>query len=161
MQALQAATTPTLTVCLRKAFGLAWPAMNGANVRNQGLYSWPGAEIGFMDPEVGVNVAYARQLEAIPDPEAREKERARLVQEVAEATSPYEAGGTMRIDEMIDPAATRRILAEDLGLLANRLLSSVHSYGVIDYFRFHFDACHFSSLSLASFVVVLVASSPG
>ncbi|MCP4222708.1 MAG: hypothetical protein GY773_05135, partial [Actinomycetia bacterium] len=30
MQALQLASTPTLTVCLRKAFGLAWQAMNGA-----------------------------------------------------------------------------------------------------------------------------------
>ena len=120
MQALEAATTPTLTVCLRKAFGLAWPAMNGSNARNQGVYSWPGAEIGFMDPDVGVNVAYSRQLAAIADEDEREKERARLVQQIAEATSPYEAAGTMRIDEMIDPADTRRIIAQDLGLLANR-----------------------------------------
>ena len=30
MTALQNASTPTLTVCLRKAFGLAWQAMNGS-----------------------------------------------------------------------------------------------------------------------------------
>ncbi len=73
-----------------------------------------------MDPDVGVNVAYSRQLAAIADEDEREKERARLVQQIAEATSPYEAAGTMRIDEMIDPADTRRIIAQDLGLLANR-----------------------------------------
>ena len=122
MQALQLASTPTLTVCIRKAFGLAWQAMNGSGMVNKGLYSWPGAEIGFMDPEVGVNVAFGTKLDRIDDPEEREAERLKLVAEVGEATSPYEAAGTMRIDEIIDPADTRRILADDLALLGNRAL---------------------------------------
>jgi len=42
------------------------------------------------------------------------------VNELDETTSPYEAAGTMRIDEIIDPAETRMILAEDLNRLANR-----------------------------------------
>ena len=120
MQALQYAVTPTLTVCVRKAFGLAWQAMNGANMVSHGLYSWPGAEIGFMDPEVGVNVAFAARLEAIADADERDAERRRLAAQVGEATSPYEAAGTMRIDEIIDPAATRAVLAADLGRLAGR-----------------------------------------
>ena len=122
MQALQLATTPTLTVCVRKAFGLAWQAMNGAGMPTNGLYAWPGAEIGFMDPEVGVNVAYGSKLDQIDDAEAREAERLGLVAEVAGATSPYEAAGTMRIDEIIDPADTRPILARDLAMLANRMV---------------------------------------
>ncbi len=122
MQALQLATTPTLTVCLRKAFGLAWQAMNGSRMVNHGLYVWPGAELGFMDPEVGVNVAYGSKLAAIADDGEREAERLRLVKEVGEATSPYEAAGTMRVDEIIDPADTRVVLAEDLGRLATRAL---------------------------------------
>jgi acetyl-CoA carboxylase carboxyltransferase component len=85
-----------------------------------GVYCWPGAEIGFMDPEVGVNVAFGSKLARITDPDEREAERVRLVQEVGEATNPYEAAGAMRIDEMIDPADTRLILARDLELLANR-----------------------------------------
>ncbi|ETW93450.1 MAG: hypothetical protein ETSY1_39160, partial [Candidatus Entotheonella factor] len=122
MQALQLASTPTLTVCLRKAFGMAWQAMNGSMMPAYSVYAWPGAEIGFMDPEVGVNVAFGSKLARIDDPEARELERQRLVAEVAEGTSPYEAAGTMRIDEIIDPADTRVILAEDLNRLANRPL---------------------------------------
>jgi acetyl-CoA carboxylase carboxyltransferase component len=120
MQALQNAVTPTITVCLRKAFGLAWQAMNGAQMVNKGLYAWPGAEIGFMDPDVGVNVAYAARLDAIVDPDERERERRALVEQVGEATSPYEAAGTMRIDEIIDPATTRAVLAADLARLATR-----------------------------------------
>jgi len=120
MQALQNASTPTLTVCIRKAFGLAWQAMNGSCMPSLGVYCWPGAEIGFMDPEVGVNVAFGSKLSSISDPDEREAERLRLVAEVGEATNPYEAAGTMRIDEMIDPADTRRILAHDLEMLASR-----------------------------------------
>jgi acetyl-CoA carboxylase carboxyltransferase component len=122
MQALQNATTPTLTVCIRKAFGLAWQAMNGSGQPSLGIYSWPGAEIGFMDPEVGVNVAYGSKLDRIDDAEAREAERLGLVAEIGEATSPYEAAGTMRIDEIIEPAETRLILARDLAMLSNRIV---------------------------------------
>jgi acetyl-CoA carboxylase carboxyltransferase component len=120
MQALHNASMPTLTVCIRKAFGLAWQAMNGAGQAAIGLYCWPGAEIGFMDPGVGVNVVYGSRLAAIEDEEKREQERRRLTGEVGEATSPYEAAGVMRVDEIIDPAETRRILADDLGRLAHR-----------------------------------------
>ena len=120
MHALQNATTPTLTVCVRKAFGLAWQAMNGSLMPSKGIYCWPDAEIGFMDPEVGVNVAFGSKLDRIDDPDEREAERLKLVAEVAEATNPYDAAGTMRIVEMIDPDETRRILAEDLEMLAGR-----------------------------------------
>ena len=120
MHALQNASTPTLTVCIRKAFGLAWQAMNGSQMPALGVYSWPGAEIGFMDPEVGVNVAFGSKLGRIENPETREAEREALVREVAESTNPYEAAGTMRIDEIIDPGDTRSILARDLEMLANR-----------------------------------------
>lgn len=120
MHALQNASTPTLTVCIRKAFGLAWQAMNGSQMPSLGVYSWPGAEIGFMDPEVGVNVAFGSKLGRIEDVEKREAEREALVREVAESTNPYDAAGTMRIDEMIDPGDTRSVLAHDLEMLANR-----------------------------------------
>lgn len=119
VEALANMSTPTLTVTLRKGFGLAYPAMNGSGMGASGLYSWPGAEIGFMDPDVGVNVAYAARLAALDD-EAAEAERHRLIGDIANATTPYEAAGTMRIDEVIDPADTRRVLVEDLRQLEGR-----------------------------------------
>lgn len=122
VEALTNMTAPTLTVTLRKGFGLAFPAMNGSGFGSSGLYSWPGAEIGFMDPDVGVNVAYAARLAELPADEA-EAERERLVREVGEATSPYEAAGTLRIDEVIDPADTRRVLVEDLRQLDGRRMT--------------------------------------
>ena len=119
VEALGNLSTPTLSVVIRKGFGLAFQAMNTAAMGATGFYSWPGAEIGFMDPDVGVNVAYANRLNELEDDE-REAERQRLIGEISDATSPYEAAGTMRIDEVIDPAETRQVLASDLGRLATR-----------------------------------------
>jgi len=106
-------------VVIRKGFGLAYQAMNTSGMGAWGFYSWPGAEIGFMDPDVGVNVAYANQLSQLQG-EEQELERKRLVEEISDATSPYEAAGTLRIDEVIDPSETRIRLANDLEQIANR-----------------------------------------
>lgn len=125
VEALCNLSTPTLSVVIRKGFGLAYQAMNTAGMGAVGFYAWPGAEIGFMDPDVGVNVAYANQLREFEGDE-QEAERQRLIAEIGEATSPYEAAGTMRIDEVIDPAETRSILAADLGRLAGRRVPAPH-----------------------------------
>jgi acetyl-CoA carboxylase carboxyltransferase component len=112
LEALMLCTAPTLTVVVRKAFGLAWQSMNGRRRMTDGLYAWPGAEIGFMDPEVGVNVLYGDRM-------STEDKRVRAA-ELREGTSPYEAAGVMNIDEIIDPATTRQVLARDLDQLASR-----------------------------------------
>jgi acetyl-CoA carboxylase carboxyltransferase component len=110
-QALTLCRCPTLTVIVRKAFGLAFKAMNGTGMGADAIYAWPGAEIGFMDPDVAVNVVR---------PEATGPEREQLIAQLAEATTPYDAAGVLGVDEVIDPATTRRTLAEDLDRLAGR-----------------------------------------
>ncbi len=112
LNALYASSCPTLTVLVRKAFGLAYETMNGRKYHTDGLYAWAGAEIGFMDPEIGVNVLYG-------DRKTPEEKRA-MVADLREGTSPFDAAGVMNIDEVIDPAATRLILARDLANLATR-----------------------------------------
>jgi len=112
LNALYACSAPTLTVLVRKAFGLAYESLNGRKYHTDGLYAWPGAEIGFMDPEIGVNVLYG-------DRKTVEEKRA-IVAELREGNSPFDAAAHMNIDEVIDPATTRMVLARDLGLLAAR-----------------------------------------
>ncbi len=112
LNAIYASSCPTLTVIVRKAFGLAYESMNGRKYHTDGLYAWPGAEIGFMDPEIGVNVLYG-------DRKTVEEKRA-MVADLREGTSPFDAAGVMNIDEVIEPATTRMVLARELGLLAGR-----------------------------------------
>lgn len=116
-EALMLCSAPTLTVVVRKAFGLAWQSLNGLAGMTNGLYAWPGAEIGFMDPGVGINVLYGDRLS--------EADKAARAAEMAAVTSPYGAAGVMNIDEVIDPATTRAVLARDLGLLANRAVPAL------------------------------------
>jgi acetyl-CoA carboxylase carboxyltransferase component len=118
LEALMLCSAPTLTVTVRKAFGLAWQSMNGMRNRTAGLYAWPGAEIGFMDPEVGVNVLYGDRMS--------KADKAALAAEIREGTSPYEAAGLMNVDEIIEPATTRQVLARDLGLLSARRVPALH-----------------------------------
>lgn len=112
LEALLLNTAPCLTVIVRKAFGLAYQSMNGLPRMTSGLYAWPGAEIGFMDPAVGVNVLYGDRM--------AKDEQAKMAAEMATTTSPYDAAGPMNVDEIIEPAATRQILARDLNQLAGR-----------------------------------------
>ena len=57
-----------------------------------------------MAPEVAVNVVYGRKIAKADDPEA---ERARLLADMKELNSPWEAAGLNLIDDIIDPADTR------------------------------------------------------
>lgn len=114
LEALGQCQVPRFTIVLRKAFGLAYFSLGGSRMGAHGLAAWPGAEISFMDPQVGVNVVHAGRLAKAEDPDA---ERARLIGEWTRDTGPEGAAGTMEIDEIIDPADTRVWLATHLDRL--------------------------------------------
>ncbi len=109
LEALALTTVPRFTVVLRKAFGLAYFSLSGNSLDNALVTAWPGAEISFMDPGVGVNVVHARDIENAADPDA---ERQRLIDEWTLGHEPWGAAAVMNLDEIIDPAETRRWLLE-------------------------------------------------
>ena len=69
LEALALTTVPRFTVVLRKAFGLAYFSLSGNSMGNALMTAWPGAEISFMDPGVGVNVVHARDIANAADPD--------------------------------------------------------------------------------------------
>tara|TARA_A100001037_G_C15028093_1_gene579563 strand:- start:580 stop:1155 length:576 start_codon:yes stop_codon:yes gene_type:complete len=114
-QALSLCQVPRLTIVARKAFGLAYFSLGGgSHLGAASVVAWPGAEISFMDPQVGVNVVYADRLAQAADPAA---ERQHLVDEWSGDTDPFGAAGIMEIDEVIDPAETRAWLRRYLDAL--------------------------------------------
>ncbi|HST54397.1 MAG TPA: carboxyl transferase domain-containing protein [Solirubrobacteraceae bacterium] len=117
--ALALAQTPKLTMLLRKSYGLAYFSLGGNDTGVDAVYSWPGAEISFMDPSVAANVVLGDQLEQLPEDE-RGARRAEVVQAITADTDPYGAAGLLKIDEIIDPADTRGVLARALGRLEGR-----------------------------------------
>jgi len=87
------------------------------------VLAWPGAEIGFMDPDVGANVLYGGELASLPDDE-RAAELGRRADALRDATDTYDGAGVMRIDEIIDPAETRAVLARFVQRHAGRPFQS-------------------------------------
>ncbi|MFP2932394.1 carboxyl transferase domain-containing protein [Pyxidicoccus sp. 3LG] len=116
-QALVLAGVPKLTVVLRKAFGLAFFSLGGSGMGSDFLAAWPGAEIGFMDPEVAANVLMGGQVAELPPEEKRAQLQA-VAGRIASATDPYGAATIMGLDEVIAPEDTRAVLVRQLRLHA-------------------------------------------
>ncbi|MDF1736577.1 MAG: carboxyl transferase domain-containing protein [Minwuia sp.] len=107
VEALSICRVPRISLVFRKAFGLAYFAMGGTNMGSEVVATWPSAELSFMDPDVGVNVVHGGRLAEAEDAAA---ERAALIEQWTEDTDPYDGAGIFGIDEIIDPAETKRWL---------------------------------------------------
>ncbi len=111
LYATSEATVPKVTVIMRKAYGAGYYVMNGKGYQPDTIVAWPFAEISVMGPEGAVNIIFNKQVEASDDPEAT---RAELVAKIRESINPYLAAGWAMIDDVIDPAETRRVIFKGL-----------------------------------------------
>lgn len=108
---------PTLTLVIRKCYGMAGMATCNKNDIDLKL-AWPTGEWGSLPVEGGVAAAYRREIEAAPDPKAREQE---IEAELRAYASPFRTAEAMAVDEIIDPRETRPLLCEYIALAENRL----------------------------------------
>ena len=112
------ATVPRVQVITRKAYGGAYVVMNSKSIGADLAYAWPSAELAVMGPQGAVEIVYRRELAEATDPVAR---RAELVDEYTERyANPYVAAERGYVDDVIDPADTRRILVRSLRMLASK-----------------------------------------
>jgi acetyl-CoA carboxylase carboxyltransferase component len=118
VHALTVADVPKISVVVRKSFGLAFVAM-AANHEADLFVAWPGAEIGFMDPPVAANVLFEPQIKALPEDE-RPAFVAERIRELSVNFEPYGVATNMAVDDIIDPATTRRSVVEHLQVVWGR-----------------------------------------
>jgi len=109
LQAMSLTTVPTVSVVIRKAFGLAFVILD-ANRRADLSLAWPGAEIGFMDPPVAANVLFEPQIRELPEAE-RAAFLAAKAAELGVGFEPYGVATNLTVDEIIEPGATRSVVA--------------------------------------------------
>ena len=128
--AYSAATVPKLTVVLRKAYGGAYIAMCCKELGADRVVAWPTAEIAVMGAAGAAEIVFRKEIEAAEDKVARRQE---LVDEYREAFSnPYVAAGRRLVDDIIDPADTRKALVSALeSLHAKRELRPAKKHGLI------------------------------
>ena len=118
MNALELCTVPKISIILRKSYGQAYLNMGGGRNSDE-VALWPSADLGFMDPRVGVNVVYG----VTPDGDPEEFER--RVAELDRNSEPWELAELYEAHEVLDPRETRRYLIDMLGIYRGRMTGGV------------------------------------
>ena len=99
---------PWITIITRQLFGVA----GGCHARIGGMfkrYAWPSSNWGSMHIEGGAMIAYKREIEAAPDPEAKREE---IEQRLKAIASPFKSAEAFDIEDIIDPRDTRPLVCE-------------------------------------------------
>jgi acetyl-CoA carboxylase carboxyltransferase component/biotin carboxyl carrier protein len=108
-------TVPYATIVLRKGYGLGAIAMAaGAFHGCVFTIAWPTGELGSMGFEGAVKLGYRKELEAIADPAARRAYYDAMVARYYEEGKAINAASYVEIDDVIDPADTRRWIVAGL-----------------------------------------------
>ena len=128
--AYSAATVPKITVVVRKAYGGAYLAMCGKDLGADRVVAWPTAEIAVMGAEGAAEVVFRKEINDSPDKTAKRKEMIQLYRDAF--SNPYVAGGRRLVDDIIEPAETRRYVAAALEALhTKRELRPPKKHGLI------------------------------
>jgi acetyl-CoA carboxylase carboxyltransferase component len=106
---------PLIAVILRRGYGLGAQAMTGGSMHEPLLtVAWPGAHLGPMGLEGAVKLALRKELEAIADEAEREQRVRDLTAAAEENAEALNAAALFEIDDVIDPAETRALVASTL-----------------------------------------------
>jgi acetyl-CoA/propionyl-CoA carboxylase carboxyl transferase subunit len=112
LHAFAAAVVPRVTLVTRKSYGGAYIAMNSRSLGATKVFAWPTAQLAVMGAVAAVRILHRRKLAGVP-----EEERHALEERLA-AEHEKIAGGLQRaqdlgvIDEVVEPAKTRRAIAQ-------------------------------------------------
>ena len=105
-------SVPIGTIVLRKGYGLGAQAMAAGGFKAP-LFTvgWPTSEFGAMGLEGAVRLGMRRELEAIEDPDERERVFSEMVATAYERGRGMNMAAYGEIDDVIDPADSRRWIA--------------------------------------------------
>lgn len=110
-------TVPTMTLVVRKCYGMAGMATCNKNGVDYKM-AWPSAEWGSLPIEGGVAAAFRREIAAADDPAAKEHEIEARLRPLA---SPFRSAEAFAIEDIVDPRETRPILCRLVELAAASL----------------------------------------
>jgi len=112
---------PLIAVVLRRGYGLGAQAMVGGSLHEPLLtVAWPGAHLGPMGLEGAVRLGLRKELEQIADDDQREERVRQATAAAQENAKALNAAALFEIDDVVDPADTRRLIAATLVAAASR-----------------------------------------
>ncbi len=116
--AIAEATVPKLALIVRKGYGGAFIAMASKSLGYDRVLAYPSAEIAVMGAEGAANVIFRKDIAAAEDPAQK---RAEKIEEFkVQVMNPFIAAGYGYVDEVIDPAETRKVLYKSLEMYFNK-----------------------------------------
>lgn len=112
---------PLVAVVLRRGYGLGAQAMTGGSLHEPLLtVAWSGAHLGPMGLEGAVRLGLRKELEAIADDAEREEVVRKATAAAQDRAHALNAAMLFEIDDVIDPAETRGLIAATLSAAAAR-----------------------------------------
>lgn len=113
------ATVPRITVITRKAYGGAYDVMNSKHIGADMNYAWPTAEIAVMGAKGAAEIIFRKEIKEAADPQAKWLEKEAEYAELF--ANPYNAAKHGFVDEVIEPADTRKKLLRAFEMLKNKV----------------------------------------
>ncbi len=120
VSAVSNSTVPKISVVIGNSYGAGNYAMCGRAYDPRFLFAWPTAKIAVMGGSQAAKVLMQIQVASLKarGKEPTEKEQDELFERISskyeKETTPYYAAARMWVDEIIDPADTRKIIATSL-----------------------------------------------
>lgn len=107
---------PMITVIVRKAYGLGAQAMAaGGFFETVATVAWPTGEVGAMGLEGAVRLGYSKELDAIDNPQEKDRRYQQLLDDHYEKGKAVNAAMKHEFDEVIDPSETRHWIVATVG----------------------------------------------
>jgi 3-methylcrotonyl-CoA carboxylase beta subunit len=120
VNAVANSVVPKITIIIGNSYGAGNYAMCGKAYDPRFIYAWPGAKIAVMGGEQAAKTLLQIQVSALKgkgtliDPAIEKKLLDEIKGRYEKQTSPYYAAARLWVDDIIDPADTRRVIAEGL-----------------------------------------------
>ena len=116
------ATTPKITVILRKAYGGSYIVMGSKHLGADLVYAWPEAEIAVMGAQGAIQILHRKNLATIESEQLRLKRAQALEDEYKdEYLNPFTAAHNGYIDAVIEKNATRTHLIRALEIMNEKV----------------------------------------
>uniref|UniRef100_A0A3Q4GS59 Propionyl-CoA carboxylase beta chain, mitochondrial n=1 Tax=Neolamprologus brichardi TaxID=32507 RepID=A0A3Q4GS59_NEOBR len=104
------ATVPKITIITRKAYGGAYDVMSSKHLRGDVNYAWPTAEVAVMGAKGAVQIIFR----------GKENQAEAEAEYVEKFANPFPAAVRGFVDDIIEPATTRKMICQDLEVLASK-----------------------------------------
>ncbi len=112
------AKVPKISLIVRKSYGGAFVAMCSRDMGYDSVMAYPTAEIAVMGARGAVNIIHSSEINKAEDPDRERQEKIDQFRE--RFAKPYRAAEDGLVDQVINPAETRRVLVETLEMVINK-----------------------------------------